>query len=389
MLLLVPTIEAGAADESAVELTRILASAGHRPIVASKGGRKAEEIAQAGGEWVALDVATVNPAVMLANVPRLVRLIRGQRCVVVHAHGRAAAWSGLLASRITGCPFITTWHKGFRQQNPWKHLYNGVMVRGDRVIAVSQQVADLIVERYRLAPERITVLGAGVDLRRFSPARVTPACREAVRRQWGVGDGTKIVLVLGRLLRRKGHHVVIEAARRLRALGLKDFACVFAGEDAGTRYAGELWDEVLAHGLAELVRIVGPTDDVPAAYAAASVVVSAAVQEEGLQRALLEAQAMGRPVVASDLAAGGDVVLAPPAVSEDRMTGLRFPAGDDAALAAALVRIFSMTESAREAMGQRGRAWIATNFDPEIVAAQTLALYTEAASGTAAQPAPG
>ena len=89
----------------------------------------------------------------------------------------------------------------------------------------------------------------------------------------------------------------------------------------------------------------------PAAYAASSVVVSAAIQAEGLQRAILEAQAMERPVIVSDLGAGPDVVLAPPMVSEDRMTGLRFSAGDDAALAAALMRLFSMPAEQQRGIG--------------------------------------
>ena len=68
-----------------------------------------------------------------------------------------------------------------------------------------------------------------------------------------------------------------------------------------------------------MVRLAGAVEDMPAAYAAATAVVSASVQPEGLQRAILEAQAMARPVVVSDLAAGPDAVLAPPAVPEERM----------------------------------------------------------------------
>ena len=131
-------------------------------------------------------------------------------------------------------------------------------------------------------------------------------------------------------------------------MGLKDFLCVFVGEDRGrTRYTGELWDLVLSTGTMDVIRMAAPVADMPAAYAAATVVVSAAVQPEGLQRAILEAQAMARPVIVSDLGAGPDVVLTPPAVPESRITGLRFPAGDDAALAAALLRLFSMPEPMR------------------------------------------
>jgi glycosyltransferase involved in cell wall biosynthesis len=183
------------------------------------------------------------------------------------------------------------------------------------------------------------------------------------------------------MLRRKGHHVVVEAVRRLKEMGLKDFICVFAGEDQGrSRYSGELWDLVLATGTTEVIRMAGPADDLQAALAAATVVVSAAVQPEGLQLAILEAAAMARPVVVSDLAAGPDTVLAPPAVAEDRMTGLRVAAGDPVALAAALVRLFSLSPAARSAIGARGRAWALANFNAATVTELTLRLY-----GTIAQ----
>jgi glycosyltransferase involved in cell wall biosynthesis len=173
---------------------------------------------------------------------------------------------------------------------------------------------------------------------------------------------------------------VVEAVRRLKEIGLKDFHCIFLGDQEGrTRYAGELWDLVLSSNTADVIRMVGPADDRPAAYAAASVVVSASTQLEGLQRSILEAQAMGCPVVTSDLGAGGDVVLAPPAVPEDRMTGLRFSSGDAPALAEALIRLFSLPESARSAIGARGRAWVVTHFDTPAVAGPILKLYAEVA----------
>ena len=199
---------------------------------------------------------------------------------------------------------------------------------------------------------------------------------EAVRHAWGVTRDTKVILITGRIVRRKGHHVVVRAVRRLKDMGLKDFLCVFVGEDHGrTHYTGELWDLVLATDGMDVVRMSAAVADMPAAYAAASVVVSAAVQPEGVQRAILEAQAMARPVIVSDLGAGPEVVLSPPAVPESRITGLRFPAGDDAALAGTLLRLFAMPEPTRRAMGARGRAWVLDHFDGDTVAAQALQVY--------------
>jgi glycosyltransferase involved in cell wall biosynthesis len=378
VLIVVPTLDVGAADAGALGLVRILTAAGHRAIVASCAGRLVADVTATGGEFVPLDVASHNPIVMLRNAAALIRIARERKCDVIHALGRASAWSAYLAARLRGIPFVTSWYKGFRDQNILKHLYNGIMARGDRVVAASEQIAQLINDRYGMPWDRISVVPISIDFDRFNPANVVQERVDAMRRTWGIKRDTKVILIVGRILRRKGHHVMVKAVKRLKEMGLKDFLCVFVGEDRGrTHYTGELWDLVLATQTIDVVRMAAPVSDMPAAYAAASVVVTAAVQPEGLQRAILEAQAMARPVIVSDLGAGPDVVLAPPAVPDSRITGLRFHSGDDAALAAALLRLFSLAEPTRRAMGARGREWVLGHFNAPAAAQQTLRLYGE------------
>jgi glycosyltransferase involved in cell wall biosynthesis len=377
-LIVTPSLHAGAADTGTVQLVRILAAAGHRPIVVSSGGRLVDDITATGATFIAMNVATTNPIKIVRNALALARIAREHRCDLIHAHARAPGWSAYYAAKRARLPFLTSWYKGFRDQNFFKHVYNGVMARGDSVVAISDQIAELVVERYKTPWDRIAVIPASVDFERFDPARVSQERIEAVRNSWGVQSDTKIILVVGRMLRRKGHHVVVEAVRRLKEMGLKEFMCVFVGEDQGrSRYSGELWDLVHGTGTTDVIRMAGPTDDLPAAFAAAMVVVNAAIQPEGLQRAILEAGAMAKPVVVSDLGAGPDAVLAPPAVAEDRMTGLRFSAGDPVALATALVRLFSMPPAVRAAIGARGRAWVLTNFNEAAAAEPTLRLYEQ------------
>lgn len=380
ILVIVPTLQSGAAEIGTLELVRNLARAGHTTIVLSSGGRLEGSVIAAGGEFLRADVASKNPFVMMRNATMIARLVRQRGCDVIHAHGRAPAWSAFVAAKLTRVPFVTSWYKGFREQNFFKRIYNGVMARGDRIIAVSDQIAELACERYGAPWERITVIPASVDLQQFDPATVTSERVENIRRSFGVRAEDKVILVTGRILRRKGHHIVVRAAHRLKEMGCRDFVCVLIGEDhERSRYAGELWDQVLATDTADVVRLIGPVDDMPAAYQASMAVVSAATQEEGLQHAILEAQAMERPVIVSDLGAGPDIVLAPPSVPEDRMTGLRFAAGDDQALAAALIRLFSMPESWRKGIGQRGREWVAGHFNAPAVSEMTLKLYSEIA----------
>jgi glycosyltransferase involved in cell wall biosynthesis len=380
ILIAVPSLEAGAADEGAVELARMLSAGGHRAIVASRGGRLEGEVAACGAELARLDMASQNPLTIAGNAFALKRLILNRQCSVVHALARAPAWSALAAARMTGIPLVTTWYNGFREQNIFKRFYNSGMARGERVIAMSDQIAEAIAERHEVATNRIVVAPAPIDTTRFDPATVTPQRIAAVRAQWGVDSSTRVILAVGRILRRKGHHVVVRAARRLKEMGLRDFSFVLVGEDNGrSSYSGELWDMVLATGTSDVIRIAGPPTDAPAAYSAAFAVVAAAVQLEGAQRGLLEAMAMARPVIASDVAAGPEILLAPPVVTEDRMTGLRFPSGNEGELAGALIKLLSAPDSVRRAMGRRGRERVAAQCAGAAAMAQILAVYMEIA----------
>ncbi len=159
---------------------------------------------------------------------------------------------------------------------------------------------------------------------------------------------TKVILVVGRMLRRKGHHVVVEAVRRLKEMGLKDFMCVFVGEDQGkSRYTGELWDLVLATGT-DRRHPHGRADRRPAGRATRRrrVVVNAAIQPEGLQRAILEARgdgAAGHRVRPGRRAGRGAGAAGGHRGPHDRACAS--PPATSVALAAAVVRLFSLPPS--------------------------------------------
>ncbi|MBX9711698.1 MAG: glycosyltransferase [Xanthobacteraceae bacterium] len=381
VLIAVPTLESGAADTNALDLVKLLHGAGHRPVVVSSGGRLTGAVTANGGEFIAMDVASKNPVVMVACVRKLSRLIGQRGCDVVHALGRAPAWSAYAAARINGKPFVTTWYKGFREQNVLKRLYNGVMAKGDRVVAASEDIADLIRDRYDTPLSRLTVLPTIFDAAQFDPKTVALERIERLRHAWGVSPSCRVLLAPGRMVRRKGHHLIVKAAARLKAAGVKDFMVVFTGEDHGrTSYTGELWDLIAATGTNDVVRLAGLSGDLPAAFAASAAAVFASTQTEGTQRAVLGAQAMGLPAIVSDLSAGPDIVLSPPSVSEERMTGLRFTSGDSAALAGALIKMLGLPETTRRAIGTRARDWVLAHHDAQALADRTLRLYVDLAS---------
>jgi glycosyltransferase involved in cell wall biosynthesis len=377
----IPDLESGGAGASVVQLAEALVSGGHRAVVVSEGGRMEADLKRIGATFIRLPVASKNPSQIVANGRRLAALAREQNADLLHAQSRAPAWSCLLAGRLASVPYVATCDNLYREQNPLKRFYNSAMVRGTRVIALGARLGRLIEERYHTPRERIAVIDRGVDLSVFDPVRVEDGRVDALKRNWGINPGDRVVLLPGRLSRRKGADVLVAAAKRLREAGLKQFVCVLVGEERqSSRYAAQLWDRVHQSELSEFVRIVGHCKDMPAAYALAEIAVSAVLPPGGPQRAMLEAQAMATPVVVSDAGGREEIVLAPPLAPEDRASGFLYPAGDAAELAQSLFKVLAMGAPARAAMGQRGRAFVASRFPRQAFTERVLSVYAEVAA---------
>jgi glycosyltransferase involved in cell wall biosynthesis len=382
ILQIIPELEAGGAERTAVDIAAGLAAVGARALVATEGGRLVGELQAKGGVWVPFPAATKNPAAMLVNVRRLARVCHDEGAALIHARSRAPAWVGLGAARALGRPFVTTYHGSYAGRSSIKVLYNSVMARGDAVIANSHYTADLIRAAYPQAADRIRVIHRGTDFSVFSPQAVASERVEALRKAWGVAPHERIVLLAARLTGWKGQTVLVEAAARLRDAGLGDVVYVLAGDPQGRdSYVRELDALIGARRLAGTVRRVGHCADMPAAFLAASVVAVPSTEPEAFGRSAVEAQAMGTPVVVSDLGAVPETVLAPPAVPPHERTGWRLPAGDAGALAEALGAALALGATARAALGARARGHVERTFSLERMVAQTLDVYAALLGG--------
>ena len=380
ILQIIPELDAGGAEQSVVEIVSALVAAGARALVlAEPGGRLEPEITAAGGEVHAFPAATKNPFRMLANSAALARFARREGVDLIHARSRAPAWSALLAARRLGVPFVTTYHGAYGETNAAKRTYNSVMARGDIVIANSRYTADLISSRYATYPERIKVIHRGVDAAAFDPARVDPERVSALRSSWSVPPGHPIILQAARLTRWKGQLTLLDAVGRLRSRGaLRNAVLVLAGDAQGRdTYVEELRSRLAAHGLGPHVRLPGhvPVSDMPVAYALAGATVIASTEPEAFGRTAIEAAAMGCPVVATDIGAPPETVLAQPAVSLVQRTGWLVPPGDPEALAAALAEVLALSTGERQELAAAARRHVLASFSTAVMQQQTLAVY--------------
>jgi glycosyltransferase involved in cell wall biosynthesis len=373
----IPRLDAGGAELSVVEIAGAVARAGGRALVLAEPGRLAAAVAAAGGEVVPFPAATKNPLRILDNARRIARIVAGEGVDLIHARSRAPAWSALIAARRTGVPFVTTYHGAYNQTNGAKRLYNSVMARGDAVIANSRYTARLIADRYGTPPGRLTVIHRGVDTAAFDPARIASERAAQLRRSWGVGPDRRVILQAARLTRWKGQGVLIEAAARLTRRGLlQDAAVVLAGDAQGRdSYVAELESQVAGMGLEGQVHLVGHVADMPAAYLAAQVTVVASTEAEAFGRTAIEAAAVGCPVIATDIGAPPETVLAEPAVAADAATGWLVPPGDPEALAERLAAALALGPSSRTVIGERARRHAVASFSVEAMQLATLGVY--------------
>ena len=305
---------------------RAWSHAGARALVATEGGRLVGELQAKGGIWIPFPAATKNPFSMLLNVRKLARICHDERVSLVHARSRAPAWVALGAARSLNIPFVTTYHGSYSGRSSVKVLYNSVMARGDVVIANSHYTGELIRSVYPQAGERIRVIHRGTDFAVFSPGAVAPERIEALRKAWDVAPHERVVLLAARLTGWKGQKVLIEAAAKLRDAGLADVAYILAGDPQGRdSYVKDLDSLIEARKLKGIVRRVGHCTDMPAAFLAASVVTVPSTEPEAFGRSAVEAQAMGTPVVVSDLGAVPETVLVPAGRAAARADGLAHP----------------------------------------------------------------
>jgi glycosyltransferase involved in cell wall biosynthesis len=372
VLQVLPALVTGGVERGTVDIAEAVVQAGGRAIVVSAGGPMVTELTRAKAEHVTLPVDSKNPMVIYQNIRRLADLIAAENVDIVHARSRAPAWSAWRAAKATRRPFVTTFHGTYGHGNAVKRWYNSVMVRGERVIAISDFIAGHIRQLYGVPTNRIRVIPRGVDMARFDFDAVRRERVIDLAQRWRLPDGMPVVMLPGRLTRWKGQAVFIDAVERfVKQTGRRDIQCLLVGADQGRAgYRRELETEIEERDLGSIIHVIDDCNDMPAAYMLTDVVVSASTDPEAFGRVIVEAQALGRPVIATDHGGARETVL-------EGVTGWLVPPGDAEALARAIQLALSIDGEERRRLSARAVANIRANYTKALMCERTLAVYDE------------
>lgn len=369
ILQVLPRLESGGVERGTVEITAAIREAGMKALVASAGGALIPHITYAGGEHITMPLERKNPLIIRQNAWRLYRLIKARHVSVIHARSRAPAWAAYYAAKWANIPYMATFHGIYGTETGLKKKYNAVMVKGARVIAVSQFVRDHILETYGVDPAIIRTIARGVDFTVFDDTKLIAERIAQLTKSWGLFDSFEpVILCPGRISRIKGQHILIEALATMKDLS---FQCIIAGSDIGHEdYREELQDLIRQHRLEGKVRIASATQFMAEAYTLSSVVVVPSSQPESFGRVAIEAQAMGRVVVATDHGGARETIV-------PNETGYLVPP-DNAAMMAEAIR-FALAREAPvvEAMAAYAKRHVRAHFSSARMKADTVAVYRE------------
>jgi glycosyltransferase involved in cell wall biosynthesis len=378
VLQIVPRLEAGPAARAAIDIAEALSAVGARALVACAGGSLTGELQAKGGVFLPFPARAKNPLAMALNMRRLARLIAAERVDIVHARSRALAWVAYGATRLTKTPFVTSFYSACEGSNPVSLRYNSVLARGDVVLADTRFSAEVAAKLHGRG-EEIRIVHQGLDCQVFSPGMVTPARVQAVRQLWEAAPHERVVLLPSTPVPGSGHRVLIEAARLLSQSGLTGVKFILAG---GSQDGGSLdreIDRAVARAGLETIMRRACHRDIPAALLAASAVTVPATKPRAFGIAAVQAQAMGTPVVAANLGAAPEIVLAPPTVRESSRTGFLVPPGDAPALAVAIATVLGLGATAAGELSAQAIKHAGT-FSVERMCAGTLEAYADARS---------
>jgi glycosyltransferase involved in cell wall biosynthesis len=313
---------------------------------------------------------------------QLFRLLRRERPAIAHAFDTKPCVLARLAARLAGVPVIIGTMPGLgtlyadETDRRWtrriiRFLYEPLQrlassVSGVTIVQNEDDAAEMVRRKLALKRKLRVIPGSGVNIDRFNRDAIPPADIARLRGELGIPSRSVVVIMVSRLIRAKGVREYAEAAREVRASGA-DVHFLLVGPFDRDAQGALSWEEV--HWISREVQWTGSRDNVATLYALSDIAILPSYYREGVPRVLLEAAAMGLPLITTDMPGCRDVV-------RHDVNGLLVPPKDTSALVAAIVELVRNTAK-RAAFGVASRDLVTRRFSSTLIARQVEAVYAD------------
>ena len=373
VLQVIPKLGYGGAETGCFDIAHYLPENNCESFIVTSGGELLKFVDKKKVKIFKLPVQSKNPLLIFINSIILIGIILLNNISIVHARSRAPAWSCLIASKITGRKFVTTFHGTYNFKTNLKKFYNSVMVISDLIIAGSNFIFSHIKENYSMYlnyKKKFLVIFRGINVDYFDSSTTLENDEKKLLKQWDIEKDKKIILLPGRLTSWKGQEVFIEAVNLVNIeLGYEAFYTVILGSDQGRElYKKKLIRLSEQYRMSKQIRFIDHCKNMALAYKVSDIIVSASNEPEAFGRVSVEAQSMGKPIVASNIGGSNETVI-------DEKTGFLFESNNSKSLSKQILRVLNMDETSLKMMGIEARKNVTQRFNVEKMCFSTYSEY--------------
>ena len=373
VLQVIPRLGYGGAETGCYDIAHYLAEKECGSFIVTAGGELLKFVKKEKVKIFRLPVHSKNPILIISNALVLSLFIIFFKINIVHARSRAPAWSCYLACLLTNRSFVTTFHGTYNFKSKFKKFYNSIMLRAKLTIAGSNFIFSHINENYSeylRKEKKLRVIFRGINLDYYNQKNISILKQEKLKQEWELISNKFIILMPGRLTYWKGQEKFIESLNILiEDYNFTNFQAIMLGSDQGrTVYKKKLINLVERYHLNKKIRFVNHCKEMPLAYSLADVVVSTSIEPEAFGRVAVEAQSMGKPIIASNIGGSKETIL-------NKKSGFLYKFDDPRELAKSLNTVIQLSEEELKSIGNEGRKNITKKFDVELMCETNLNEY--------------
>ena len=373
VLQVIPKLGYGGAETGCYDIAHYLAEKECGSFIATSSGELLKFIKKEKVKIFRLPVHSKNPILIILNALILSLFIIFFKINIVHARSRAPAWSCYLACLLTNRAFVTTFHGTYNFKSKFKKFYNSIMLRAKLTIAGSNFIFSHINENYTeylSKKKKLRVIFRGINIDYYNQKNISILKQEKLKQEWGLETNRFIILMPGRLTNWKGQEKFIESLNILiEDYNFTNFQSIMLGSDQGRNvYKKKLINLVERYNLNKKIQFINHCKEMPLAYSLADVVVSASIEPEAFGRVAVEAQAMGKPIIASNIGGSKETIL-------NKKSGFLYNYNDPRELAKSLNTVIHLTQDELKSIGNEGRKNITNKFDVETMCGTNLNEY--------------
>jgi glycosyltransferase involved in cell wall biosynthesis len=373
VLQVIPKLGYGGAETGCYDIAHFLSENDCGSFLATSGGELLKFVKKDKVKLFRLPVHSKNPLIILFNTLMLALYIIFFKINIIHARSRAPAWSCYFASLITGRTFVTTFHGTYNFKSSLKKFYNSIMLRAKLTIAGSNFIFGHINEHYSEylnREKKLRVIFRGINIDYFNSKNISVLKQEKLKQEWNLSSSKFTIIMPGRLTYWKGQEKFIESLNILiEDFNISNFQAIILGSDQGRKvYSKKLVNLVQRYSLNKKIKFITHCKEMPLAYSLADVVVSASIEPEAFGRVSVEAQSMGKPIIASNIGGSKETII-------NKKTGFLYKHDDPRELAKILNTVMQLSTDELKFIGNEGRKNITKKFDVETMCESNLKEY--------------